>query len=104
LTQITTRRADLSVEDTIAFSYDAKGNRLSAADSDSSLAFTYDGLDRVLTASTVAAAGAVQPAVTLTGTYDAVGNRTQLQAASGGLPFATWTAAFDRVGRMLSLC
>jgi RHS repeat-associated protein len=68
----------LTIEDTVTFEFDALGLRKSAVDTDSLLIWSYDGANRVQTAATVAAPGAVQPAVVLTHFYDAVGNRTDL--------------------------
>ena len=78
-------------DNTYTLTYDAAGNRLSASNNDSSLAFTYDGLNRVVTADTLL--GGVQPAVTLTNTYDAVGNRTALSDSEGGATQMTYDAA-----------
>ncbi len=67
LTQIT------MPDNTITISYDAVGNPTSVTDNDSAVGSTYDGLNRVLTEGTTDLGA--QPAVTLTSTYDAVGNR-----------------------------
>ena len=67
----------------ITLTYDPLSNVNTVTDNDSALDFTYDGLDRVLTAATVAPGA--QPAVMLTNTYDAVGNRPGLADDLGGL-------------------
>ncbi|MDJ0944568.1 MAG: PKD domain-containing protein [Kiloniellales bacterium] len=84
-------------DDVIDLSYDARGNVLTLSDNDSALIFTYDGVGRVLTEAT--AAGGVQPLVTLTNTYDEVGNRVALSDTEGG---AT-QFAFDAAGRLTRL-
>lgn len=84
-------------DDVVDLSYDAAGNVLTLSDNDSSIVFTYDGLNRVLTQAT--AAGGVQPLVTLTSSYDEVGNRTGLSDTEGG---AT-QFGFDANGRLTQL-
>jgi len=54
-----------------------------AADGDSSLAFTFDALNRLKTAGTVT--GGIQPVVTLTNIYNAVGDRIRLEDSLGGV-------------------
>ena len=67
LTEIELIEADgLTVEDTRTFGYDAMGQKTAAIDGDSSLAWSYDGANRVATAETVAGPLNVQPAVVLT--------------------------------------
>ncbi len=94
LTQVTTP------DNLIALGYDAAGNALTVADDDSDLAFTYDGLNRVLTAST--GLGGVQPLVVLTNTYDAVGNRISL-ADDAGVSGAVTGFVHDGAGRLTEL-
>ena len=89
-------RQDASIPN-LALTYDAVGNRLSAANNDSSLTFTYDGLNRLLTAETLI--GGTQPLVTLTNTYDAVGNRTVLSDSEAGVT----QMSYDAVGRLTQL-
>ena len=91
LTQVTTP------DDALAFSYDPLGNLLTADDGDSSLVFTYDGLSRPLSAKT--GTGGVQPVVTLSSSYDAVGNRNQLSSTIGN----TTNFSHDDAGRLVSL-
>ena len=55
------------------FIYDLVGNLLVITDSDSNLTFTYDGADRLLSASTTGSLN--QPDVTINYTYDNNGNR-----------------------------
>ncbi len=86
LTGIELIEADgVTVEDTVTVTYDAHGLKRTAADGDSSLAWTYDGANRVKTAETIAAPGAVQPAVVLTHDYDSVGNRRGLTHGPDGV-------------------
>jgi len=91
LTQIATP------DNTITIGYDAVGNSLSVVDNDSSVGFSYDGLNRVETTSTVDLGH--QPAITLTSTYNAVGNRTQLHDTAPG----TTLYAYDLAGRLTAL-
>ena len=81
-------------DNVIDFTYDAAGNTLGVVDGDSDLAFTFDGVNRVVTADTLV--GGAQPLVTLTSTYDAVSNRIQLLDSEGG----TTTLAYDDAGRL----
>jgi YD repeat-containing protein len=69
---------------TLTFTYDAKGNLLTAANSNGTYTFSYDALDRV----TVAAEPFGQ---TLTMSYDPVGNRTLVQDSLNGVT----TSAYD---------
>ena len=100
-------RADGVREDLVAFAYDPAGNRTGATDSDSALDFAYDGLNRLVAAATRDAAawpGAVQPAVVLTSTYDAVGNRSGLTHGPDAATVAgAWTYGHDGAGRLASL-
>ena len=91
LTQVST------LDNLIVLDHDAEGIVTSVADDDSELSFTHDGLNRVLTAAT--GAGGVQPLVTLTNIYDAVGNRTQL-ADDAGVSGAVTGYVFDGAGRL----
>jgi YD repeat-containing protein len=69
-------------------------------DDDSELAFTHDGLNRLLTAAT--GAGGVQPLVTLTNAYGAVGNRISL-TDDAGVAGAVTGYAHDGAGRLTQL-
>ena len=91
LTQISTP------DNVIDFTYDAVGNMLTVTDNDSSVARTYDGLNRVVTQQTLVAG--IQPVVTLTNSYNAVGNRVSLTDTEGGLT----QLAYDAVGRLVQL-
>ncbi len=84
-------------DNTMSFTYDPNGNMTALADNDSSLSFTYDQKNRLVTAATVDVG--VQPAVTLTNTYDSFSNRTQLSDSAGGVT----RFAFDPVGRLTQL-
>jgi len=86
-----------TLEEILGVQYDAVGNPTDVSDADSQVTFTYDGLNRVLT-TTTANLGA-QPVVTLTSTYDAVGNRTSLEDTAPG----TTSYAYDLAGRLTSL-
>lgn len=66
---------------TIAYTYDAAGNMLSARDPDSSLAFTYDSLGQQLTADNAGTPNV--PRVLLTYNYDANGNVAAVSDSSG---------------------
>ena len=82
---------------TTTFTYDARGNPLTAGDGDSSLSFTYDALNRVTEAATQDLGH--QPSVTLTYDYDAVGNRRRLDDSVGGSNRYT----FDEASRLTGL-
>ena len=84
-------------DNVIDFTYDAVGNMLTATDNDSSVARTYDGLNRVVTQQTLV--GGIQPVVTLTNAFDAVGNRVSLTDTEGGVT----QMAYDAVGRLVQL-
>ena len=84
----------------LAFSYDAVGKLLNLTDNDSDLTFTYDGINRLVTAAT--GSGGVQPVVTLTNTYNAVGNRIEL-TDDVGVPGGTTSFVHDAVGRLTML-
>ncbi len=84
-------------DNVIDFTYDAAGNLLTVTDNDSSVARTHDGLDRVITQQTLV--GGIQPAVTLTNAFDAVGNRVSLTDTEGGVT----QFGFDAVGRLVQL-
>ena len=105
LERVTLTEADgITVEDIITFTYDANGNRLTAKDGDSSLALTYDGLNRIETAGTLDEGSAVQPATVLTSVYDAVGNRVELRHGPNELiTDGTWSYGYDDVGRLTAL-
>ena len=102
LTRIELIEADgFTTEDTVTFVYDALGQKTGAADGDTSLAWTYDGANRVATAETVAALGTEQPAVVLTHSYDAVGNRTDLTHGPDGIIVdGAWGFLHDGVGNL----
>jgi YD repeat-containing protein len=65
------------VRDT-SYTYDAASQLTEVSDADSSYAYTYDNLGRVLTADNDGTPGV--PDVVLTSAYDAAGNRTSLAA------------------------
>jgi len=86
-------------DNVIDYDYDGVGNLTVADDLDSKLRFTYDNVNRVKTAATLDAPGVVQPAVTLTYGYDAVGNRRSLSDSLG----ATTQYDYDAVGRLIRI-
>ncbi len=94
LTQVST------LDNLIVLGHGAEGHVTSVADDDSDLAFTYDGLNRVLTAATGACS--VQPLVTLTIDYDAVSNRISL-TDDVGLAGAVIGFGFDAADRLTEL-
>jgi RHS repeat-associated protein len=88
-------------EDTVTFGYDALGQSTSATNRDSNLAWSYDAANRVETAETVVTAGTVQPAVVLTHSYDAVGNRTGLtHGPDAVIVDGTWSYLHDGNGNL----
>ncbi|WP_284176674.1 FG-GAP-like repeat-containing protein, partial [Frigidibacter sp. SD6-1] len=82
----------------LRFSYDEKGNLTGATDNDSALALGYDLRDRLETVSTGGGAG-LQPATTLTYSYNALGQRLSLNDGLGG----AWTYALDGQGQVTSI-
>jgi RHS repeat-associated protein len=66
---------------TISFSYDMAGNLLSESDPDSSYAFSYDSLNRLVSVDNAGTLGL--PHVVLTYGYDANGNETSVSDNSG---------------------
>ena len=84
-------------DNTISFAYDPVGNLTAANDNDSALAFTYDGLNRQVTADTLAAG--IQPLVTLTNSYNAISERVSLADSLGGLQ----SHLFDGESRLTQL-
>ena len=86
---------------TIAYSYDKASNLLSATDSFSALAMTYDARDRVRTVDNVGTPGV--PNVVLTYAYDPAGNLLStadtIAGAAGGLNLYTYDG-LDRATRI----
>lgn len=68
---------------TITFSYDIVGNMLTADDPDSSYAFTYDALNRLISADNNPDGSLDVPRVVLTYRYDAAGNVIETQDDAG---------------------
>jgi len=85
---------------TVSYSYDADGNRTAMSDSLGATAYSYDGLDRLVT---VARSGG-----TVTYAYDATGNRKSLTYPDGKVanysydPANRLAAVRDWLGRMTS--
>ncbi len=75
-----------SAVNTLSYSYDANGNKLTAADADGTYTLTYDALNRVSTVRDLWG-------LTQTFTYDAADNRTGVQDSLGGLQASTYDAA-----------
>src|SRR5262249_35349245 len=80
-----------STANTLTYTYDAVGNRLTAADVNGAYTMTYDSLNRLAT---------VQGpfGTTLTYTYDPVGNRTRRDDSYGGV----LTTVYDAANRLTS--
>lgn len=69
------RRTGVTTPDnTLAYSFDPRGNLTAANDNDSGVSFTYDARNRLATATTDGTVGP-QPAVTLSYTYDELDRR-----------------------------
>ena len=71
-------------EDDQTFAYDAMGQKTLAFDFDSSLAWAYDGANRVASAAVHGGVANAQPQTVLTHAYNAVGERTSLSDSEGG--------------------
>jgi RHS repeat-associated protein len=88
--------------ETLAFTYDADGELKTASDTTAAGTTTdsywYDGLGRA-TRETEQIAG-LTSAITLTSTYDTVGNRTQLSATIGTTPDFVNNYQYDAAGNM----
>jgi YD repeat-containing protein len=84
MTRMVMFRADGSTEDEQTYAYDAMGQKTLAYDFDSSLAWSYDGANRVVAAAMHGGVGNAQPQTVLTHVYNAVGERTGLTDSEGG--------------------
>lgn len=82
-------RGSDEVTETVTFTYDARGNRLTAANATGTVRFEYDALNRVHKETQVTG-------VTLTSTYDLAGNRTLMVDSLGG----RMTSEFDAMNRL----
>ena len=81
-----------NVVNTLTYTYDAAGNRLTASDNNSTYTYTYDALNRVITVQ--------EPfGLSLSYTYDAAGNKTSVVDSIGG----TTTYVYDAADRLISL-
>jgi RHS repeat-associated protein len=78
-----------STVNTLTFTYDARGDQLTAADGAGTLTMAYDALDRLQSATDVYG-------LTLTFTYDAADRRTQVQDSLSG----TTTSMYDAANRL----
>jgi RHS repeat-associated protein len=85
--------ADGSLANTIQFTYDAVGNLTSLMDQFSSLAYTYDALNRVRTVDNAGTPDA--PQVLISYSYDAAGNVLTVSDNIGGAGGATTAYAYD---------
>jgi RHS repeat-associated protein len=86
---------------TINYAFDAANQLTSASDPDSSYAYTYDDLGRLLTVDNAGTAGA--PAVVLTSTFDANNNRTGLSATIAATVDFQNTYTYDSLNRLTRL-
>jgi RHS repeat-associated protein len=80
-----------SVSNVLTFTYDSKGNRLTAANYAGTVTYSYDALDRVATQIDVFG-------LTTTYGYDALSRQTTMQDSLGG----TLTTVYDNAGRQTS--
>ena len=87
---------------TIAYTYDASGSLLTAADPDSSTTIAYDGQHRVQSITTVYAAQPTQQQVFSYG-YDADGRVTEVTGTVGGTTLVHLTKGYDDDGRLTHL-
>ncbi|MHA6268361.1 PKD domain-containing protein [Aliiroseovarius sp. CAU 1755] len=92
------RTSVVTPDNVLSYRYDARGNLIKAADTDSRVAFTYDLRNRLLTTTTDGAVG-VQPQVTLSYSYDALDRRTTMADSLGG----TTSYAYDPEDRLTDL-
>jgi RHS repeat-associated protein len=87
-----------SVERTISYTYDVASQLTSATDPDSTYAYTYDYIGRVLTVDNNGTSGV--PRVILTSIYDAASNRTRLSATVAGTNDFKNDYTYDNMNRM----
>lgn len=93
------RRTEVVTPDnTLRFAYDLFDNLILAEDDDSRVTMTYDERNRLITTATDGSIG-VQPAVTLTYTYDDLDRRTSMADSLGG----TYGYGYDAEDRLTSL-
>ncbi|WP_299695253.1 FG-GAP-like repeat-containing protein [uncultured Tateyamaria sp.] len=93
------RRIEVVTPDnTMRFAYDARDNIILAEDDDSRVTMTYDNRNRPITATTDGTLG-VQPAVTLTFSYDALDRRSAVEDSLGGV----YGYVFDAEDRLAEL-
>jgi len=83
---------------TLSFAYDAASQLTSTSDPDSSYAYTYDNLSRILTVSNSGTSGV--PTVVLTSAYDANSRRTSLAGTVGGTADFLNSYTYDNLGRL----
>lgn len=86
---------------TITMTYDAVGNRLTANSPDARLTWTYDTANRIATARTEYPGTALQP-VTLTYSYNAMGNITEIRDNLGVSVISTYDFRNNLVTRSMS--
>jgi RHS repeat-associated protein len=90
--------SDGSTANVIQSSYDDRGNRLSATDNFSSLAFTFDARNRITSVDNAGTPGA--PHVLLGYSYDGVGNVLSVSETINGQPGAVTAYTYDGLNRM----
>jgi RHS repeat-associated protein len=81
-----------SVTNLLTFTYDHKGNRLTASNNAGTVSYSYDALDRLATQTDVFV-------LTTTYAYDALNRQTSMQDSLGGV----LTTVYDNAGRQTSL-
>ena len=87
-----------SVNRTISYTYDTASQLTDISDSDSTYAYTYDNIGRVLTTDNNGTSGV--PRVILTNVYDAASNRTSLSATIAGTNDFINNYTYDNLNRM----
>jgi len=90
-----------TVDRTLSYAYDAASQLTSTSDPDSSYAYTFDNLGRVLTVSNSGTSGV--PTVVLTSAYNANGQRTSVSATRGGTNDFLNSYTYDNLGRLTRL-
>jgi len=93
--------ADQNRQNTLSFTYDLAGQRLTASDAAASYGYAYDDLGRVTSIDQQIAG--LTPVVTFAQQFDALGRRTQLAATIGGTADFLTNYAYDNVGRIAAI-
>ena len=92
---------DQNRQNTISYTYDAVGNRLTAADDFASYVYEYDALNRV-TEETQTIVG-LTPVMVFNSQYSATGKRIELAATVGGTDDFVNAYSFNNLGRLTRL-